>query len=826
MLPTAGISCANGEFDATSVGCQEYDACAQHPCSNAGEVCVDTAAPSGAMNAQGRTCSCPVGQEVAAAANRCSDINACGDNPCSGNGVRCVDLPGQPNNGAGRRCECDAGLGEDVDGDCQEVDACIDNPCPGSNVDCADAQAPAPNSASGRTCSCRAGYTWGSGECENIDACEGNPCLTGGQPDTGRCTDVISSDSRSRTCDACPSGYVDSADGGNTNCVDRDFCDAAAQDACTALQLQACFDRAAPQAGYDCDTPICSNPRQAGADATSCQVCADGFEPNQRRSECVSCALGFGGRGGACPECPSGQQSNADLSGCVECPTGTVRRQGVQSTCMACPTYFYTEDSTECLSCTDPGENVVDNECVRCASNEIGSNGACQACPGGLVPVSPSECGAGTTTTIATTVVDTVEEPLTPDNFCVKFDEICPAAWDNAADGRFVTCDDGIAGLLPGSPGATASDTLACRIYHLGAARADVSPGRVAHCGHASSTGARVCSGVATPEDFCPYFVDVCGETASAGAWTTTASCMAGAQSMLSGRAGSTSGNTLACRAYHLGVAATSADDAGIVLHCGHASRSGGGVCSGQSTAEEFCSDYLTVCPSVSWTNIQSCLDAVPGFISGTAGSTTRNTLACRVYHLAAAKTDPETHCPHASVTGGGVCTGLPSAAEFCAEFAQTCPGLEWASCAPQYGGLLSGEIGDTEGSTQACRAYHLTAALSDPDTHCAHASRSGGGVCGSGIADVSGTATTPDVDVNLAQVRSAAVGGKAGFRFSVSDAIKQFLIVFVVVYVVVAYLLFVKASEQVRVFTDNLKTGQGLPLLGGLRVQTRGGQN
>ena len=46
--------------------------------------------------------------------------------------------------------------------------------------------------------------------------------------------------------------------------------------------------------------------------------------------------------------------------------------------------------------------------------SEIGSNGACQACPGGLVPVSPSECGAGTTTAIATTVVDTVEEPLTP----------------------------------------------------------------------------------------------------------------------------------------------------------------------------------------------------------------------------------------------------------------------------------------------------------------------------------------------------------------------------------------------------------------------------
>ena len=804
MLPSVRISCSNGEFNTTSARCQEYDACAQHPCPNAGEACVDIAAPDGDMNAQGRTCSCSVGQEVAADANRCTDINACIDNPCSGDGVRCVDLAGQPNNGAGRRCECDVGLGEDGNGDCQEIDACVDNPCPGSNVDCTDAQAPAPNSASGRTCSCRAGYTGGSGECENIDACEGNPCITGGQPDAGRCTDIVSSDPRARTCDACPSGYVDA--GSNANCVDRDFCDVAAQTSCAN---EVCFDRPAPENGYDCDVPICTNVRQAGADADSCQVCADGFEPNQRRSECVSCALGFGGRGGACVECTSGQQSNIDRSGCVECPTGTVRRQGLQATCTQCPEYFYTEDSIECLSCTAPGENVVDNECVRCASNEIGSNGVCQACPDGLVPVSPSECGASAaTTTIATTAVSTIEELITPDNFCVKFDEICQAVWDNSADGRYVTCDDGIAELLPGSPGATATDTLACRIYHLGAARANAAPGRVAHCGHASSTGARVCSGVATPEDFCSYFVDVCGETASAGSWTTTGSCMTSAGSLLSGGSGSTSGNTLGCRAYHLSVAATARGregDADVALHCGHASLSGGGICSGPSTAEEFCSEYLTVCPSVSWANIQSCSEAVPGYISGTAGSTTRNTLACRVYHLGAAKTDPETHCSHAGGTGGGVCVGLPSPDEFCTEFAQTCPEVEWPSCVDEYAGLFSGEIGDTDGSTQACRAYHLTAALSDPDTHCAHASRSGGGVCGSGIADVSDTAAAPGVD--LAQARTDAVGGTAGLRYSISDALKQFVLVFIIVYVVVAYSLFVKASAQVRLLADCLQS-------------------
>ena len=32
------------------------------------------------------------------------------------------------------------------------------------------------------------------------------------------------------------------------------------------------------------------------------------------------------------------------------------------------------------------------------------------------------------------------------------------------------------------------------------------------------------------------------------------------------------------------------------------------------------------------------------------------DSFACREYHLSAAKTDAQTHCPHASLLGGGVC--------------------------------------------------------------------------------------------------------------------------------------------------------------------------
>ena len=464
--PNRILGCSNGNWNATDVACIEYDACARHPCPNQGEICTDIAAAQrGALNARGRTCSCPAGQEVADNANSCTDINACRDNPCSGDGVRCIDLVGQPNNGAGRRCACEAGLAEDANGNCQEVDACVENACPGDNVDCTDVQAPAPNSAGGRICACQPGYRMGAVECENIDACEGNPCLTGGSADPDRCTDTVSSDPRARTCASCPSGYAPSSDGGSANCVDQDFCATVsnAQSDC-ANQNKACFDRAAPATGYDCDNPICAAPTEAGAEPASCDVCDDGFQPNQRRSECVSCPLGSGGRGGVCVACPNGQESTADGTGCVDCPVGTVRTQGREATCTACPESFYTEDSAACLPCTGPGLNVVENECVPCPVTEIGRNGVCQACPAGLVRLNAWQCGPATITTTAPAT--TTMAPITADNFCAQFDDVCGTSWDTSADGVTTSCAAGSGAMIPGRDGDTSGNTLACKCNH------------------------------------------------------------------------------------------------------------------------------------------------------------------------------------------------------------------------------------------------------------------------------------------------------------------------------------------------------------------------
>ncbi len=50
------------------------------------------------------------------------------------------------------------------------------------------------------------------------------------------------------------------------------------------------------------------------------------------------------------------------------------------------------------------------------------------------------------------------------------------------------------------------------------------------------------------------------------------------------------------------------------------------------------------------------------------------DTVQCRVYHLTlAASSDPNTHCPHASQGGGGMCEGPAPCGEYCGLFLEGC---------------------------------------------------------------------------------------------------------------------------------------------------------
>ncbi|WP_437955355.1 hypothetical protein WME76_27980 [Sorangium sp. So ce119] len=128
------------------------------------------------------------------------------------------------------------------------------------------------------------------------------------------------------------------------------------------------------------------------------------------------------------------------------------------------------------------------------------------------------------------------------------------------------------------------------------------------------------------------------------------ASCEAYCADLPEGTAGDTTGNSLACRAYHAGEAATNA-----MTHCIHAGPGGGEVCG--SPVESFCLVAPEACPDV-FADTAVCEAEAANFDADTlyAGpDSTGNTLACRLYHLTEAAANAETHCPHIG-EGSPVC--------------------------------------------------------------------------------------------------------------------------------------------------------------------------
>ena len=72
-------------------------------------------------------------------------------------------------------------------------------------------------------------------------------------------------------------------------------------------------------------------------------------------------------------------------------------------------------------------------------------------------------------------------------------------------------------------------------------------------------------------DNFCEVITHVCtGDNAP----TWAADCATDAATWPAGTPGATSGDSLSCRLYHLGVAVVMPDD-----HCAHADADGGGVC-------------------------------------------------------------------------------------------------------------------------------------------------------------------------------------------------------------------------------------------------------
>lgn len=168
---------------------------------------------------------------------------------------------------------------------------------------------------------------------------------------------------------------------------------------------------------------------------------------------------------------------------------------------------------------------------------------------------------------------------------------------------------------------------------------------------------------------------------------------------------------------------------AAVALHAG--------ACGGTEVdeLENACDDYCTLVmrncqgPVAQYSDLSTCLATCSTMEVGAPGSRDGNTIACRTFWAAIAEGEAG-ECTSAGPGGAGTCgTNCES---FCASTLAICgdqnnpPYASTAECVTACGGFSATEpfdASDIAGNTLACRIYHMTAAATDPDTHCQHTS-------------------------------------------------------------------------------------------------------
>jgi hypothetical protein len=168
--------------------------------------------------------------------------------------------------------------------------------------------------------------------------------------------------------------------------------------------------------------------------------------------------------------------------------------------------------------------------------------------------------------------------------------------------------------------------------------------------------------------DYCTGVEATC--TAEFGQYTAPSSCDNACPFLPVGDAGASSGDSIACRVTHTGLAATQKNP-----HCWHAGPYGFGACGDE--CEAFCKIATGYCvPDAGfvdggappYASTSDCMTACAGFarINGgdaglgvdggfnAAGPTGGNTLDCREWHLSKALEstgNQQLHCPHVAAT-------------------------------------------------------------------------------------------------------------------------------------------------------------------------------
>jgi hypothetical protein len=233
--------------------------------------------------------------------------------------------------------------------------------------------------------------------------------------------------------------------------------------------------------------------------------------------------------------------------------------------------------------------------------------------------------------------------------------------------------------------------------------------------------------------------------------------------------------NTLACRKRQADTAEFEPNDA-----CPNAGPGGNGACG--SDCEAWCSLLEEACPKDFDKLGGECLERCAGLSDSDAFDVdtfyATDTLQCRLIHIGAALSIPETHCGHSAYVPSETCVppddSMPTCEAMCQKTQANCTGdlAVWeseAQCLAACGAFELGPAGDTGGNTVACRTYHATTAGSvvgaDVD-HCQHAGPTGDGHCGH-IADGDGNCHS------YCTLLHAACKDEPGYPYAEVDACK-----------------------------------------------------
>ena len=162
--------------------------------------------------------------------------------------------------------------------------------------------------------------------------------------------------------------------------------------------------------------------------------------------------------------------------------------------------------------------------------------------------------------------------------YCDKVTASCTGANAQYADEAGCLAYCGTAGKIPaGAAADTTGNTIGCRTYHATVAGSEPGTTEATHCPHAGPTGGNVCG--TWCENYCHLAMTNC--TGQNAIYADSAACMTACAAITvsqSTDAVITSGDSIQCRIYHLGVAGSEGDTSAAV-HCPHGKAAPTEIC-------------------------------------------------------------------------------------------------------------------------------------------------------------------------------------------------------------------------------------------------------